>query len=148
MTHPLVTTRKALLTIFKEALAPQHYDVDVFDWRPKEYAKSAVVIIGNSRAQMERDRFATPTRLPFRESWDIDVTVQTTFEDITEEEMSDYILSITDVLLTSIAVDPRLGGIDYLIRCFPSDYNINVEDGALRGVMTLSCEYRIDRRAT
>lgn len=150
MTHPLVETFGLLLPVFRDALVLGYSDVDVFDMDAEDYASGPAVVLGNARASMERDRFATPTRLPFRELWELEVTITAGNRDLRKAEIRSYILNVADVLVTAIANNPTLSGQvpgrSPLIRCFPQNLETRLEENVLIGLLTLSCEYRVNRR--
>ena len=150
MTTSVRQTRSAILDILKEAFENAGIeDIDVFDWHTEEYAKGIAVILGSARSEISRDRFATPVTIPFGENWDIDIEVKTTGGYTDNSEISDIIYDVSDLVIEVFGSNTNLSGmVDGLVRCFVQNVNVAMNEDSMRpeGLITLNCEYRIDRR--
>jgi len=148
VTHPIIETRKRLITLFQTQLKAAGFgEVDVFDWYNAAYAETAAVVLGEAQGDIERDRFSTATRVPFAESWSINVAVTLTTESTVETDRADYAMAVADVLVTALAKDPRLSAQPSLVICTAGSMSLSadVENEGLVVEIQLIAEYRVDR---
>lgn len=143
-------TRTALVITIKAALDivyPGSEQIDVFDWFDPEYAKSICVCVEDSNSVTNRETFSTSSRIPFRENWSFDIKVIPTSGTESLSEIAKQCLEISNVIQDAIAGDTNLGGsVTGLIRCFVSNVRQQRKDTTIETVLTMNCEYRINRR--
>ena len=120
----------------------------MLDWRVEDYAGNLAVVIGECRSTVSRDRFATPTRLPMAETWEIDIDVYPSVEMYSRAESRSLVLTVFDELVTAIAQDETLGSVRSLKRTQTLTQNIVPASNSVIGTMTIECQYRIDRRVS
>ena len=146
-------TRHSIVSVLKDAFESIYFGddlVDVMNWFEDSYSRSVSVCVKNSRSDISRDRFATPTSLAFGESWTFDIEIRA--DGLTNNsEISDVIYDIADVIIKTIGESPRLdGSVDGLIRCFVVGEDV-IEDDVTSipfGNVIVNCEYRINRKRT
>jgi len=146
--HPIVETRARLVTRFTTVLKANGYaDVDVFNWWPEAAAKSAALVLGDADANLEINRLASSTRIPFSEEWTINTEVRLLAEVTDDAEAAAYLMGIVDLMITALASDTTLGNQEGLIRCVVENVELNqsTAEAPMRAGVDLFCEYRIGR---
>lgn len=138
------SAREALVTVLNEAFTDDSFPAEAFDWFPGDYAEFAAVVVQDQRATISRDRFASATRIPFAETWEIDLEILVA-QELQPNEVAQYIGRIQDKIITELAGNTRLDGATGLVRCFVESLGTKREDNTIKGEMTLNCEFRLER---
>ena len=146
MTHPLSNTIDVMIPIFETAVVS--LGADVLDWRAEDYAGNLAIVIGECRSIVSRDRFATPTRLPMAETWEIDIDIYPSVEMYSRAESRSLVLTVFDELMTAVAQDETLGAVASLKRTQTLRHVIVPTNQGLVGTVVIECQYRIDRRVS
>ncbi len=132
MTAALITVRRAL----RAKLADTIPDADVFDWHSAEQARSLAVVIGQANCTYETTTMGPASRRQYREHWQMSVEIMPG-ECRDSEEAAEVVLTTIDQIQDALAEDPRLGGVDSLIRCTPSTIDIRTEGSGAVGHLRL-----------
>ena len=143
-------TRHAIAGVLKTAFEAQDTlgGIDVMDWYSAEYAEAVAVIVGASRSDISRDRFASPASIPFGETWVFDLSVETPAGHADHSEISDLIHDVGDFIIRTLGADTNLSGqVEGLKRCYVTAFDVDIPQGGdkPRGLVTVTAEYRIDR---